>query len=170
MVITVLVRRMIWGSSVFLSVSRKQRESQCLSLGVSSSHLCRCKTQAGQFWSRWICSIKWLRQVGSEAWCSLLMDPASLGSATLGRGYFLALIQVDLVSIFFRVSSAHRKKKAQCWARQGRRVRALIPFCTVPAWYQWNYTPIKPMQHKPESWICSKVCSDHVYCVFAKTL
>lgn len=37
---------------------------------------------------------------------------ASLSSATLGKRFF-ALVQVDFLSIFFTVSSAHGNEKAQ---------------------------------------------------------
>lgn len=81
----------------------------------------------------------------------MMIDPMPWALLPFQRATFFALVQVDPNSIFFTVSSAHGKKKAQRSERQGRRARALIPSCTGPAWCQWNYTSIKHKQHKPES-------------------
>lgn len=63
----------------------------------------------------------------------VMIDLVSMSSASLGKGHFFALVQADLISIFFPVSSVHGKKKAQRSERLGRRARAPIPCCADPA-------------------------------------
>lgn len=48
-----------------------------------------------------------------HALCGVMIDLVSMSSASLGKGHFFTLVQADLISIFFPVSSVHGKKKAQ---------------------------------------------------------
>lgn len=98
----------------------------------------------------------------------VMINPASLSPAIRGKSYPCARVQVDPISIFFAVSSAHGKEKPQRLERQGREARPLIPDCAGPARSQWNYTPIRHKEHKPEP--APRCALSSVYCVYAKTL